>query len=203
MEDKDIKKLKSKYWTIVLYPENLIDDWKDKLIEIGLPMAYCLHNRTKVGTEDRKEHIHLIIACSNTTTYNHIMNMFSCINKSDTEKAFNTIQIVYNMDSAYKYLIHDTDDCRKKGKELYDKSERICINNFDIGAYVQKSIDEQEDMIEEIADIICTECISNFIDLRMYVKSNFDKEYLRILRKNNGYFERLTRGNYQKGHINV
>lgn len=202
MEEKkvqtDTKKLKSKYWTIILYPENLVENWKDKLSEIGLPMCYCLHNKTKVGDEDRKEHIHLIVACPNTTTYNHIMNMFKCLNKSEEQKAFNTIQIVYSMENTYNYLIHDTDDCKKKGKELYDKKDRICVNNFDIGAYVQKSLDEQEEQINEIADIVITEGFTNFIDLYMYVKTNFEKDYLIVLRKNSGFFERLTKGNYQK-----
>lgn len=198
MEETKEKNVKSRYWTIILYPENLIDNWKDKLYEIGLPMCYCLHNKTKVGDEDRKEHIHLIVACPNTTTYNHIMNMFKCLNKSDKEKAFNTVQIVYSMENTYNYLIHDTDDCRKKGKEPYDKKDRICINNFDIGAYVQKSIKEEKEQIKEICNIIASNKFTNFFDLHMYVLTNYDDDYFDVLIKHSGYFERLTKGIYQK-----
>ena len=201
MEETKEKSIKSRYWTIILYPENLIENWEDKLFEIGLPMCYCLHNKTKVGDEDRKDHIHLIVACQNTTTYNHIMNMFKCLNKSDKEKAFNTVQVVYSMENAYNYLIHNTDDCRKKGKELYDKKDRICINNFDIGAYVQKSIQEEKAQIKEICNIIISNQLTNFIDLYMYIFSNFDDDYLEVLRKNSGFFERLTKGNYQKKYL--
>ena len=192
------KDVKSKYWTIILYPENLIDNWKDKLYEIGLPMCYCLHNKTKVGDEDRKEHIHLIVACPNTTTYNHIMNIFKVLNKSDEEKAFNTVQIVYSMENTYNYLIHDTDDCRKKGKEPYDKKDRKCINNFDIGVYVQKSIQEEKAQRKEIFNIIKLNRFTNYFDLAMYIEENYDDDYLDVLFKYSGNFERLTRGLYHK-----
>ena len=192
------KDTKSRYWTIILYPENLIEDWKDKLYEIGLPMCYCLHNKTKVGDEDRKEHIHLIVAYPNSTTYNHIMNMFKVLNKSDKEKAFNTVQVVYSMENTYNYLIHDTDDCRKKGKEPYDKKDRKCINNFDIGVYVQKSIQEEKAQRKEIFNIIKLNRFTNYFDLAMYIEENYDDDYLDVLFKYSGNFERLTRGLYHK-----
>ena len=40
-------------------------------------------------------------------------------------------------------LIHDTDTCRKQGKELYPPENRITGNNFDIGAYEQVGIAEK------------------------------------------------------------
>ena len=194
------KNNKAKYWTVVVYNENLKEDWTDELEKIGLPMSYCVHNKTKVNGEDRKTHTHIIVAFPNTTTYNHAFKMFERLN-ADGKSAFNKLEEVYSIQNAYNYLIHDTDDCRRKEKEPYDASERKDINNFDIGAYIQLSTEEQEEIIDSLADIIIAEGFTNFIDFYDYVSKMDNKEYKRLVRKNSGFFERLTKGNYQKFSI--
>ena len=54
----------------------------------------------------------------------------------------------------YNYLIHDTEDSRKKHKHQYDKSERITGNNFDIGSYEQLSVDEKNSILVELEKLI-------------------------------------------------
>ena len=191
----------AKYWGAVLYPENLREDWEEELVKIGLPFAYCTHNRTKVNGEDRKEHIHILTAFNNTTTYKNVLRMFKRLDKADNgnKTACNKVEGIFSMENAYNYLIHDTADCRAKGKELYDKSERKLVNNFDIGAYIQVSIEEQEQMIDELADALILNHFTNFIDFYAFVCREYEnKEYKRLVRKNSGFFERLTKGNYQK-----
>ena len=191
----------AKYWGAVLYPENLREDWEEELIRIGLPFAYCEHNKTKVNGEDRKRHIHILTAFNNTTTYKNVLRMFKRLDKPNNGKktACNKVEGIFSMENAYNYLIHDTNDCRAKGKELYDKSERKTVNNFDIGAYIQLSVDEQEQMIDELADVVILNHFTNFIDFYAFVCREYEnKEYKRLVRKNSGFFERLTKGNYQK-----
>ena len=69
----------ARYWWAVMYPENMIDNWEEKIYSlIQYPFAYCIHDkdlRHEVA-EERKKHIHLIIAFNNTTTYNHALNVF-------------------------------------------------------------------------------------------------------------------------------
>jgi hypothetical protein len=79
---------------------------------------------------------------------------------------------------------------------LYNKSERIEGNGFDIGLYEQVSVDEQEEMIDNMSDDIMECGLTNFYEAFAYVKSNYDKEYVRLFRKHSGFFERLTRGLY-------
>ena len=183
------KNIKSRYWQVVLYPENLIDNWEDELIKTGLPIAYCLH------TDSEKPHIHMIGAWENNTTYKSAFEFFERLNK-ENQKAFNKIEKCFNIENAYNYLIHDTDDCRKKGKYQYKKEDRKCINNFDIHFYAQKSVEQEEEQFDEICDIIISEGFTNFKQLHMYIKSNYDRDYLGVVKKNIYYFTSLTKANY-------
>ena len=183
------KNIKSRYWQVVLYPENLIDNWEDELIKLGLPIAYCLH------TDSEKPHIHMIGAWENNTTYKSAFEFFERLNK-ENQKAFNKIEKCFNIENAYNYLIHDTDDCRKKGKYQYKKEDRKCINNFDIHFYAQKSVEQEEEQFDEICDIIISEGFTNFKQLHMYIKSNYDRDYLGVVKKNIYYFTSLTKANY-------
>ena len=76
----------------------------------------------------------------------NVMDLLS----AEGKKAINKCEAVVGIRNVYDYLIHDTEDCRKKGKEQYDPSERITGNNFDIGAYEQLGTAEKNEMFLEM-----------------------------------------------------
>lgn len=191
---------KARFWVGVLYPENMREGWQEDIGDtLQLPYAYCLHNVDKdTKSEHRKDHIHLIVAFPNTTTYNHALNVFELLS-AEGRKALNTVQAVINIRSVYDYLIHDTDDCRKKGKELYPAEARITGNNFDIGAYEQLGAAEKLEMCIALGEVIRNEGFTNYMDFYEYVIDNYDDiNYFDVMRTYSGHFEKLTRGNYQR-----
>jgi hypothetical protein len=194
-------KTKARYWQAVGYNENFVDNWRDVICEkFQVPFCYCVHDKdtTKDG-EIRKTHTHIIIAFTNTTTENFALSVFKSIEKDGFSAYPNdVIQQVFDIGNAYNYLIHDTDDSRKKGKFLYDKSERICGNNFDIGSYEQLGKSDKNRMLKELGNLIVQKNYTNFTDFYMDVITNFDDTYFDILSSHSGLFERLTKGNYQK-----
>lgn len=189
----------AKYWWAVLYPENMRSDWKYEISNIlEIPYAYCVHNKDIDGKQsDRKEHVHLILAFKNTTTYNHALSVFKGLN-AEGKNAVNNCKRIINIRHAFDYLIHDTEDCKKKGKHLYSPEERIQGNNFDIGIYEQLSIDDVEKILDKLADIIISEYYINYRDFWIAISSDPDncKEYRRVARTHHGFLEALTRGNY-------
>lgn len=189
----------AKYWVGVGYPESMKLGWRDEVGDtVELPYVYCLHNKDKDGHNgDRKDHIHMIIAFPNTTTYNHALKVFNRLS-AEGKTAFNKIEPVANIRHKYDYLIHDTEDSRKKGKHLYDKSERIEGNNFDIGNYEQVSLGDKKDMRRELSLAIFNEGFTNYIDFYMWVLSNYGTSYEDIVSTYSGHFDRLIRGNYHK-----
>ena len=188
---------KARYWTAVGYVENMIENWQDEIGRLlQYPFVYCVHDKDKQGDgDDRKTHVHIVVAYGNTTTYKSALALFRKLNKEGCE-AFNTCEPVANIRYMYDYLIHDTEDSRKKGKYLYDRSERIAGNNFDIGSFEQLSIADKERMAEELEDAVIENKITNYRELYLHVKNNFDGEYKKILRTYSSHFERLCRGNF-------
>lgn len=189
----------ARYWVGILYPENMVEDWQDKIGDIvELPFAYCIHDKDLDNDDDeRKVHVHLILAYPNTTTYNNMFTVFSKLN-AEGKRAVNKIEKIINIRHKFNYLIHDTERCRKDNKYLYPKSERITGNCFDIGAYEQLDQSEKDRMLQELAKEICDKNFTNFSDFYLYVLSNFEDTYFQIVKGYSGFLERLTKGNYQR-----
>lgn len=194
----------ARYWVAVLYTENMIETWEDDIADIvQLPYAYCIHDMdTDTQSEHRTDHVHMILAWPNTTTFNSAMSVFDLLS-APGKRALNICKRCISIRGSYNYLIHDTDECRRKGKYQYDKSCRIIGNNFDIGAYEQLDLNVKNEMIKEMCDIIVRECFTNFADFYMYVVSEFeDSNYFDLLKTYSGLFERLTKANWQKQQTN-
>lgn len=194
---------KAKYWTAILYPENMIPDWKDQIDSLLLvPFCYCIHDKDllKEKGEERKTHVHIILAFSNTTTYNYVFRLLSKLFLPDRCAIPNgRLEVVASVKRMYDYLIHNTDDCRKKRKHLYDISERISGNNFDIGIYEQYSLEEKHLAVRELSKLIIDNFICNYTDFYIFVDQNYEEKiYVDVIKSYSSHFERLTRGNWQK-----
>ena len=187
---------KARYWWAVLWVDNLIEDWVDKLPDlVQLPYAGCEHSKdTDIKSENRKNHIHLILVFPNTTTYKHALSVF----KQLGENAVNTCEAIINIRHAYDYLIHDTENCRKQGKYLYDAADRFEGNNFDIGFYEQISEQQKNEMLEELCNYLIDYKIQNMADAFILISQNFSADYFPIVKANNAFLDRITRGNYLK-----
>ena len=196
-------KSKARYWVGVLYNENMRENWQQDIGDLlQLPYAYCIHDKdtTSDHAEDRKVHTHLLLAFPNTTTYKNALRVFDTLS-APGRKAINTCEYCISVRGSYDYLIHDTETCRKKGKYLYDKSERITGNNFDIGAYEQVSISEKQEKRRELGKILIEGGYTNYTDFYKYVSENLDTLYEEVLCCYSGHFEKLTKGNYQRNVV--
>lgn len=196
---------KARYWTAVLYPENMLDDWEEEVGDlVELPYAYCIHDAdsTSKKQEERKVHVHMILVFSNTTTQNHAFNVFNQLAKPGL-KALSACQPVISIRGKYDYLIHDTDAARKQGKHLYPESSRITGNNFDIGAYETLGIQEKNAMCRELCDCIIVNNFKNFSDFYIHAIVEYvekDSNYFEVLKSYSSLFEKLTRANYQRSY---
>lgn len=195
---------KNRQWSAILYPENMREDWKDEIDNlVQLPYAYCLHDKgLELETGDhRKAHLHLILVWPAPTTQKHAMEVFDRLSAPD-RKALSTCEPVYNARRMYDYLIHDTEDSKKKGKYQFDPKERIIGNNYDIGAYVQVSQTEKNEAFDALTAFILDNDISNFADFIAMAAIAFEDQrelYRDVIRGWSGYFERLIKGQYHRG----
>ena len=189
----------ARYWWAVLYQENMRPDWRECIDDlIQLPYAYCEHLASKDSKSNhRKDHVHIIVAKNNTTSYKHIMSVFNLLS-AEGKKALNTCEACVDIRHCYDYLIHDTKSCEKQGKEKYDPSQRITGNNFDIGAYEQISAAEKQEMLKELVGFIIANGYTTINDFTVAAMNEFDASYWEIIVGYNGTLERYCRGNYLK-----
>lgn len=199
MEKIKLPKEKARYWAGILYPENMRAGWENDIGHLlQVPYAYAKHDADLTSNGDeRKAHIHLMIVYGNTTT---ARAAYTVMDKLSAEgmHCLSTVESVNNVRHMYEYLIHNTEDCRKKRKHQYDVSARITGNNFDIGVFEQTSQADKNAMCKELCDVIIANNYCNFADFYIYVVNNYDMGYFDILRTYSGLFERLCRGVYCK-----
>lgn len=208
---------KAKYWTAVLYPESMIDDWENKISDLlQIPFEYCIHDKDNLGKviktvknkynkqitydasdfaidkhEHRKVHVHLVICFPNTTTYKHALFVFQRLQENCIY-----CEQVLNIRYLHEYLIHNTEKAKKDGKYQYSTKERISGNNFDIGAFEQISINDKRAMCKDLCDFVVDNCITNFTDFYVSAFEKFGNEYFEVLCSYSGLIERLCKGNY-------
>lgn len=198
--------IKARYWTGVCYPENMRDDWQEVAEDLlGVPFAYCVHDKDKLQAksdiiehDDRKVHAHFLPVFPNTTTEKSALALLNKLSKPDRVCCPKVFPVT-SVRKMYDYLIHDTNNCQKQGKHLYDISERICCNNFDIGSYEQMSLDEKNKICGDLSDMIVDMNIKNFMIFYKSAIANYpDNEQVikDIIKGNSGFFDRLIKGNY-------
>ena len=191
---------KARYWIAVLYQTSTREDWREVAEDVlQLPCAYCEHTLDRdEKSEHRTDHVHMILAFPNTTTYKHALEVFNLLS-NEGNKAANTCQACVSVRKSYDYLIHDTKTCREQGKHLYDPSSRILGNNFDIGSYEQVSQEDKNRILRDMLDFIKDNYI---MDIMTFYENYSDKlddaVTFDVFKSYGSLIEKVCKGNYQK-----
>ena len=187
---------KARYWLGVLYPENMVDGWQDSVGDIlQVPYAYCIHDADhNIDGEDRKTHVHFIIAFTNTTTYKHALEVFKLLG----EKSLNKCEAAVNIRHAYDYLIHDTETCRKQKKYLYPAESRITWNNFDIGAYEQISQEEKNEILRAMLDFLSDNQIKDLTTFYIAYEPLREAQVFDVYKSYGGLLEKHCKANFHR-----
>lgn len=248
-QEKTTKNIYAKFWEGVLYPENMVDNWQNKIDKlIQYPFEYCIHNKDEleeywgnIARENvireyvndneeyskslereivydfmnrrgkwkeffnnyKKIHVHIIIAFNNVTTYKTALAEFNKLS-APNKRAINTCRYIKkeHLENAHNYLIHNTENAKKEGKFLYDKSERITGNGFNIREYIKLGSEKKRKIKNEIFNLIEKEKITNISVLRETIENLKDEEYMEILNTYLGDFERVCKGVYMRYYNN-
>lgn len=199
----------ARYFAGVCYPENMVEGWQN---DIGgllqLPFVYCIHDKDQrqeeidnvVKHEERKTHVHIIIVFGNTTTLNRARQVFNSLS-APGRRCCSTCQPVISMRYMYDYLIHDTEDAKKKGKYQYKESERVCGNNFDIGLYEVLDEYAKLNLNKALCAVIQKHCFFSYFKFVNFVYENFDDLQIHsYIEKKQSFFSAYIRG-YKAEHM--
>lgn len=171
-------KEKARYFTFLLYPESIPEDWILKLELLDLPIAISpIHDKdisTVEGQKFKKPHYHVIYVAKNPVTA-HSVRMR--IKRALGSESVAMVQIIKSsMENMYLYLTHESKDAIAKNKHIYDKSNIKLLNNFDIDRYVVLDVEEKEEMFNLVCELIDDHDLANIRELRRFVKA-YGPEY--------------------------
>lgn len=163
---------KSRYFTFLLYPDSIPEDWEMKLETIGVPIAISpLHDKdlSKVeGQLYKKGHFHVIYVAKNPVTAESVRLK---IKRVLGENSLAKVQIVVkSMENMYLYLTHESKDAIAKNKVKYSKNNIKLINNFDIDRYISLDVEDKDDMLNKVCDLVDEYDLANMRELRRFVK---------------------------------
>ena len=173
-----MSKDKSRYFTFLLYPESIPEDWELRLESIGVPMAISpLHDKDLSDVEGqkyKKSHYHVIYVAKNPVTADSVRYKVKGL-LGDKSVALVKI-IVTSIENMYFYLTHESKDAIAKKKHIYKKSDIKLLNNFDIDRYIKLDVEDKDDMLNEVCDMIDEHDLANMRELRRFIQ-NHASEY--------------------------
>lgn len=163
---------KARYFTFLLYPESIPEDWETRLELLSLPIAISpLHDRDLSGVEGqkyKKAHYHVIYVAKNPVTSDSVRFKIKNILGNDS---LAKVQIVrQSMENMYLYLTHESKDAIAKNKVKYDKKDIKLLNNFDIDRYITLDVEDKDEMLNDVCDMIDEHSLANIRELRRFVK---------------------------------
>lgn len=165
---------KARYFTFLLYPESIPEDWETQLEMIGIPMAISpLHDKdlsVVEGQEYKKSHYHVIYVAANPVTPHSVrMRIQRVLGNQSVAK----VQIVKrSVENMYLYLTHESKDAIAKNKVKYSKNDIKLLSNFDIDRYITLDVEDKEDMLNDVCDMIDEHDLANMRELRRFVRVN-------------------------------
>ena len=169
---------KARYFTFLLYPESIPNDWEMRLESIGVPIAISpLHDKDKSdveGQEYKKAHYHVIYVAKNPVTADSVRFKIKGL-LGDKSVALVKI-IVTSIENMYLYLTHESKDALAKSKYKYSRKDIKLINNFDIDRYITLYVEDKDDMLNEVCDLLDEHDLANMRELRRFVR-NHGTEY--------------------------
>lgn len=189
------KDVKRKYWLFEIYDDSCPKNWQDIAEEIALPMCFSpLHDKDvyiddvldENGTiihkqgDFKKPHRHVILAYSNTTTYNTALEVAKNFGAS-------IVKPCDSIKGSYEYHIHKNN----KKKYQYNDSDRILLNGFDINNYITLSDTDEFPFHKFIYDLIFTNHITRLTQLCSILLKCDDCKYFNIVLKNSYFYSKL------------
>lgn len=198
-------KEKARYFTFLLYPESIPNDWEMKLETLGVPIAVSpLHDKDKSNVEGqkyKKPHYHVIYIAKNPVTADSVRKKIKLLLG---EKSLAMVQIALNVENTYLYLTHESKDAIAKKKYVYDKADIKLINNFDIDRYVTLDVEEKSELFNVVVGLVRVYTLQNIFDLYDFIDENGEDYGLTINLVNEviagktGFMKLLFDGAYQR-----
>lgn len=185
MSDKIVK---SRYWSIVAYPESLPNNWQEILRQTGLSIAISpLHDKDIEETTDevKKAHYHILLCYGGPTTFKCVKRIADALNAP----------IPQNINSprgAYRYMTHKD----HADKFQYNEADIQFLNGFNPLDYMTLTTSEEDAIYLKIEKYIDQKGIYELWDLVGFLTDDGFSDYLSFVRRHTIYFNSLLKSRF-------
>lgn len=169
---------KARNWLFIIYEESAPSDWKERMINTGIPFTISEWHDQDVNPDGskKKKHLHMIVSYPNTTTYRNIKELRKITNGPFPLKC-------HSVSGAYAYFTH------KWNPEKYQYSG-VGIERYNGWEKALEACDINRIKIE-LTMLCFMEDITDYCELiaeTLYM----DGDYQQVAMNNTVYFDRLV-----------
>lgn len=202
--------MRSRTWCVILYPDDLPDDWREQLQLLGIQAVISpLHDQDlKADGTLKKAHYHVILLFGSKKSASQLREMFGGMYGMTVpdEKGIRSLVgvanisnecIVHDRKAAMRYLCH----LDNPEKAQYDPKDLIGLNGADVSALLVRSMQESQEVLQEILQFIEDNDIREFYQLALYAKAQ-PEWFLTITTKSTMFFNAYlkSRRHYRREH---
>lgn len=166
---------KERYWTFIVYPESLPENWEDILQQTGLQIAVSpLHNKDlNADGEIKKQHYHIVLFFNGPTTYSRVEKITKELNGTIPKRVISPIGMI-------RYLTHKDNP----EKAQYDEREIKTINGLDIEDVCGMTTTMQNELKVALIKLCQVQNISEYSTLINYLIKNDLRDLFKIASTN-------------------
>lgn len=190
---------RTRNFTVVLYPEDLPEDWRDKIDATHVKWIESpLHDKDlNPDGQPKKAHHHALFMFSSVKTLAQVTEYFiNIFGESETGSIIGiaTPQTVSDRCALVRYFAH----LDHPSKAQYDPSEIIGHNGADPAEILRYSQTETLSMMIEIEKFIEKHNVTELCDLSALIRETHPEWYMIITTRNTVYFNAFIRSRRHK-----
>lgn len=171
---------KERYWTFIVYPESVKENWKETIQQLGIQAAISpLHDKDiNPDGEKKKPHYHVLLVWNGPTTYKRVASITEEIGGTIPQKVLSPVGMI-------RYLTHEDNP----EKYQYNKQEITTINGLDPQDFVGLTKSQELQMKIAVIDLIKNLKLNYYNKLIDYLKENKMEDMFDIVSRNTMFFK--------------
>lgn len=171
---------KERYWTFVLYPESVVENWREQLEQLGLQCAISpLHDKDiNDNGEKKKPHYHVLLCFNGPTTYNKVLTITKSLNGTIPQRVLSCKGII-------RYFSHKDNP----EKFQYNELDITTINGLDLKSFNDLTNTQVLHIKKEIIKTINDMKITSYYTLvNLYAFDSSQNDFFQVVSGNTIFF---------------
>lgn len=191
--------LRTRNWTIVFYPEDLPEDWEQRVNELLIKWIRSpLHDQDlNADGKPKKPHYHSLFLFSAVKTQEQVENIFKELFGESEEGSIIGVampQMVNDRTSLIRYMAH----LDNPEKAQYDPSEIVGYNGVDVAEILRYSATETREMVIAMEEFIENHRITELSDFSQAIRYDYPEWHTILTTKMTVYFSAFIKSRRHK-----